>query len=102
MDFEIIRENFDRIRKEKGLKMKDLAAGLNVTPQSIYSSISGKNITVGTLQKIADLLGVDAVDLLQTDVNKKHYNSEKVNICPYCGKRLQITIGPETDDEKEM
>ena len=97
MDFEIIRENFDRIRKEKGIKMKDLAAGLNVTPQSIYSCINGKNITVGTLQKIGDLLGVEAYELLKpTDTEPTQPKTPQI-ICPYCGKPLQIV--PITNED---
>lgn len=52
------------ICKEKGVLQKDLAASLGVTDIALRASLKG-NPTIGTLEKVANALGVEVVDLFE-------------------------------------
>lgn len=73
------------ICKQKGLRIKDLAEKLDISDVALRKSLS-KNPTIGTLEKIADALGVGVADLFAPATDAKI-------ICPHCGK--QITIKTE-------
>lgn len=51
-----------QIAKEKGMKMSDIAQVMNINPVNFSASING-NPTVGTLNKIANILKVDIYEL---------------------------------------
>lgn len=51
-----------QIAKEKGMKMSDIAQVMNINPVNFSASING-NPTVGTLNKIANILEVDIYEL---------------------------------------
>lgn len=65
---ERIARNLQSLRLEKGLTQDQVAATSGIS-QTFFSQVeTGKrNVSVDTLQSIADVLGVDIVDLL-TDV----------------------------------
>lgn len=72
-----------RICKEKGLTMQEVASRLGITYQSLYDSIKG-NPTLKRLQDIANALNVEVSEL---------FESSKYQItCPHCGKPLNIEI----------
>lgn len=72
-----------RICKEKGLTMQEVASRLGITYQSLYDSIKG-NPTLKRLQDIANALNVEVSEL---------FESSKPQItCPHCGKPLNIEI----------
>lgn len=73
------------ICKEKGLLFKDLATQLGVSDVSLRQSLQG-NPTVGTLQKIADALGVEFLELFAPAPTN-------AIICPHCGKSIRIEKG---------
>lgn len=50
------------ICKAKGMKMSDLAKKMGINPVNLSASLNG-NPTIGYLQKIADILGVEVADL---------------------------------------
>lgn len=49
--------NIKKVCKEKGVKLKNIAEQIGVTPESLSRSING-NPTVSTLYEIANALGV--------------------------------------------
>lgn len=84
-----IRENFDRFREEKGLTVAEIAAAKGVTRQTIYSYFR-EGITLGTLQKVADIVGVEPWQLLAPPtMQHTHGNGIK---CPNCGVSLNIHL----------
>lgn len=72
-----------RICKEKGLTMQEVASRLGITYQSLYDSIKG-NPTLKRLQDIANALDVEVSELFES--------SKSQITCPHCGKPLNIEI----------
>lgn len=72
------------ICKEKGVMQKELAERLGVTDVALRQSLKG-NPTIGTLQKIAEALGVDFLELFVAPLN----NSA---VCPHCGKPVAVVL----------
>ena len=70
------------ILKEKGLTQKFLADALGVSTNSISMTLSG-NPTLGTLQKIAEALGVPLSELFAE-------REKGVITCPHCGKNIVV------------
>ena len=73
------------ILKEKGMSQKDLAERLGVAPVTFSLTING-NPTVGTLQKIADVLNVQISDLFDG-------SDDSYITCPHCGRRVSVKVG---------
>ena len=78
--------NIKKILKKKGVTSAELADKLGVSQPSISYAING-NPTLETLQKIADALDVQIVDLFERDSDKlnaiivhnnKHYEASTV------------------------
>ena len=61
--------------QERGVKLKDVAIGINMQPESLYRALQG-NPTYSTLRKIADYLNVSVRDLFKEE--KKEM--EQVNV----------------------
>lgn len=62
----IISKNLERIRKEKGYTRETLS--LMISKDNSYISKVEKckvNITIDTLEKIAEVLGISIIDILQ-------------------------------------
>lgn len=70
------------ICKEKGILFKDLAALVGVHDVTLRSSLNG-NPTIGTLQKVADALGVELLELF-APVSGNSFR------CPHCGGVIKI------------
>lgn len=75
------------VLKEKGMLHKELAEKLGVTDIALRASLKG-NPTIGTLEKVANVLGVDVLELF-APTNGNH----GVINCPHCGK--EIKLNPE-------
>jgi Helix-turn-helix. len=58
------KEAIERMLKQKGKKKRELAVYLEITENSINRMLRNNNIGMGKLQKIADFLGVDLVEIL--------------------------------------
>ena len=69
-----------KVCKEKGMNLKGLADKLGISAESLSRIING-NPTVGTLQKIADTLGVSFIELFEAN-------------CPKCGMRFAAAAEP--------
>ena len=77
--------------KESGSSVGELAQKMGVSRQTISRQINGANITVGTVQKIADALGLPVGQLFEQKPQPK--NSEhNVITCPHCGAKLVINL----------
>lgn len=79
MDFRI-----KEICKERGILFKDLAAKLGITDVGLRQSLQG-NPTVGTLEKIANVLNVEVSELFAPP-------KQGVITCPHCGKPINIKV----------
>ena len=77
-----------KICKEKGLSIAGLAEQMKINKVSLSKAING-NPTIGTLQKIADALGVPLVSLFSAN-------------CPNCGARFfKIAEAAEQTSDKK-
>jgi len=82
MEFRII---IKELCKEKGITQKDLAGKLGVTDISLNKTLRGEYPQLQTLEKIAEALEVDVVDLFE--------RPQKTTIkCPHCGNDLNVKI----------
>lgn len=76
--------------KESGSSVGELAQKMGVSRQAISRQINGANITVETVQKIADALGLPVGQLFdQTPADTADHN---VVTCPHCGAKLEINL----------
>ena len=62
-----MRLRIKQVCKAKGLNMNELAKMLSINPVSLSSAING-NPTVGWLEKVANVLGVEVADLIERKV----------------------------------
>ena len=77
--------------KESGSSVGELAQKMGVSRQTISRQINGANITVETVQKIADALGLPVGQLF--DQKPQTTNAEhNVITCPHCGEKLVINL----------
>ena len=77
--------------KESGSSVGELAQKMGVSRQTISRQINGANITVETVQKIADALGVPVGQLF--DQKPQPTNADhNVITCPHCGAKLVINL----------
>ena len=77
--------------KESGNSVGELAQKMGVSRQTISRQINGANITVGTVQKIADALGLPVGQLF--DQKPQTTNADhNVITCPHCGAKLVINL----------
>ena len=67
---------------EKGVMHKELAERLGVTDIALRASLKG-NPTIGTLEKVATVLGVEVPELFAAP-------KEGAITCPHCGKSITI------------
>jgi transcriptional regulator with XRE-family HTH domain len=77
--------NIKGVLKSKGMTQEELASKLGVHPVTLSQNLS-RNPTVNYLQRIADALGVNIIDLFNNADEKKQY------ICPHCKKIINIDI----------
>lgn len=66
----------------KGLKQEELAEKLGITRVTLSRTINGSP-TLGTLQKIAEALGVPLSELFAE-------REKGVITCPHCGKNIVV------------
>lgn len=68
--------------KKKGLTVKEVAERMGINRVGLSNHITG-NPSVEILQRIADAIGVDIVELFEP-VNKNEFT------CPECGAKYKI------------
>ena len=75
--------------KESGSSVGELAQKMGVARQTISRQINGANITVETVQKIADALGLPVGQLFDEPPATPTNNTIT---CPHCGAKLVINL----------
>ena len=89
--------NIKRAIKEHGLKVKQVADKMGITPTALSQQINGKlykgrrvdsNPSVDVLTRIANAIGCDVVELF--DPVQQHDDPNTI-ICPHCGKKIVFT-----------
>lgn len=68
--------------KTKGITLQDLADKLGVARSTLANTLTKKNPTLETLEKIAKALGVKVSDLLDEEKN--------TITCPKCGAKFEL------------
>lgn len=107
MDNKIIEKNFQRIRREKGLTWLQLqaAAGVN-NYQTILNPIrQNQSTTIRTVEKLAALLGVHFLELLQEpqqdqQTGTQDQENKLLFTCPVCGATLQAHFQAGNQDQE--
>lgn len=92
MEIEVIKKNFDEIRRNKGLKIEDICADLGgITRQALYNYMKG-GMSLNTLVKIAAALGCDPWELLKPEPDQDNTTPKAANniTCPHCGKIIYL------------
>lgn len=77
--------------KESGSSVGELAQKMGVARQTISRQINGANITVSTVQKIADALGLPVGQLFDQAPQPKNADHNVIT-CPHCGAKLVINL----------
>ncbi len=78
--------------KQQGILFKELAQKVGITEVGLRQALGG-NPTVGTLQKVADALGVEIADLfLPSGLEQTFLGPQEQLVCPHCGKPLTVII----------
>ena len=77
--------------KESGSSVGELAQKMGVSRQTISRQINGANITVGTVQKIADALDLPVGQLFDQKPQPKNAGHNVIT-CPHCGAKLVINL----------
>jgi len=63
---DIISLNIKELREKLGLTQENIAEYLGVSREAVHNYETGKrNVPVGTINRLADLFGVDAYDLYE-------------------------------------
>lgn len=70
--------------KKKGLTLQDLADRLGVARSTLANTLTKKNPTLDTLEKISKALDVRVADLI---IEEKDHNTI---ICPECGTKIEF------------
>lgn len=107
MDNKEIKKNFDYYRRQKGLKIEDLAAKIGGPRQKIYSYFnSASGLTISTLERLAALVDVEPWQLLagpdsaalQPQQPEQHHHKHEPRaaiLCPYCGQAVALELKVE-------
>lgn len=77
------KDNNQAERLHNGSRCKKMG----ITRVTLAQNLS-RNPTVGTLQKIADVIGCKVGDFFIDDMDIKE--NENTIICPHCGKKIKI------------
>lgn len=93
--------NIKRAIKQQGMEVREVAAKMGITPTALAQHINGKiykgrripaNPSLATLQRIANIIGVDIAELFDPPNGNEIGETGNKNICPHCGKEIHIII----------
>lgn len=85
------------IIKQKGFTMEAVAKKMGITRVTLAQNLS-RNPTVGTLQKIADVIGCNVGDFFIDDMNSKEESNTIV--CPHCGGKIYFDVNETKKPER--
>ena len=90
----IIRE----ILKEKGISIKELAAGMGVTSSAVSQLLANPSPSIQQLERIANVIGVDVMDLFAQDFSYINgYIETGDNIYPVKSREQFVTLMDKVD-----
>lgn len=82
------------IIKKRGMTIRELSEAVGFgAPQQMTNLLAGKAVSLRSLKKIAEVLGVGIGDLFSRTEVKEHQREERPKdgyFCPTCGARLSI------------
>lgn len=82
--------NIKKALQKRGLMAKDIAARMGISDVALSQHING-NPSVGVLERIAQAIGCDVVELF--DPLDDHVSKSNVaTVCPHCGKEIQMEL----------
>ena len=85
------------ILKERGIKMKELAGQIGITPESLTRALQ-RNPQFSTLKKIAEYLDVPMRDLFKCDENVTQPNKEMQGCIFYNNEIFTFNTRKELED----
>ena len=101
---EIIGKNISRLRKERGQTLKSLSSQIGFTHQQLSRIEHGWGTSSATLERIADILGVDLATLMkEPEEDMQHSIPQTKNYVPdkmyqaMCARFLDTFIKPAND-----
>lgn len=71
-------ERVKLILKQKKMTQQDLARKLDITYQSLNSTLNNENMQISTLQRIADAMEVDISDLFERPNEVPIYKKDEI------------------------
>lgn len=79
---------------EKGMTQKELSERLGITTVGMSKIVTSSSPNLGTLQKIANILGVEVWELIvsREEVCNQLPSHGTKCVCPYCGHPLTIRV----------
>ena len=87
------------IIKQKGFTMESVAKKMGITRVTLAQNLS-RNPTVGTLQKIADVIGCKGGDFFVDDMDIK--DDANTITCPHCGGKIHFDGEPHMPVHKNI
>lgn len=79
------RERVNELCKKKGINQKILAERIGVSSISLNITLGGQYPSLQTLEKVANVLGVEVIDLFPP-------KKSTIITCPDCGARLKVVV----------
>ena len=61
----MIIDNIKYLCKQRGINLTDVSAQLGITRASLYITLKNPNIKLSTLERVANAIGCNVIDLLQ-------------------------------------
>ena len=81
------------VMQQQGVSTKQLAERLKKSPQYVSNIVNGgKNLSMNTLQEVANALGVPTWRLLAPDGVGERTTDGLAQVCPHCGKPITVKI----------
>jgi len=79
------REKIKELCRERGITQKELADKLGISDISLNKTLRGEYPQLQTLERIAEVLEVQVIDLFEQKPTFK-------NLCPHCNKEIFVTV----------
>lgn len=81
---------FKNVLEKYGVNQIELAKRLGINRVSVSRLLSETNdLRLSTLKKIADAIGCNVVELIESENESDH---QAYIICPHCGERIKLSV----------
>lgn len=87
-----IKENVRFILDQKGMSQAELGRKMGLTKQDVYAFLNREGITLTTMKRFADALGVPVEMLVSETPLSIRYDIPTISeiTCPCCGEKITI------------